>query len=141
MEVVRAFSLAFTVAVEPSTFYVPRPRLAYVVLPAAMWAEVDGVMINSERSLTLLQQGVDPPGEALPDWAIIARVACAMGYADAFTYSCAEEVFEEIRGFANPATGYGLFEAADLDDALAKAKGCPILQAGGSVELAECIDM
>lgn len=44
-------------------------------------------------------------------------------------------------GGANPASGYGLFEAADLDDALAKAKGCPILQAGGSVELAECIDM
>jgi hypothetical protein len=44
-------------------------------------------------------------------------------------------------GGANPATGYGLFEAADRDDAIAKAKGCPLLQAGGSVELAECIDM
>ncbi|MBW0135296.1 molybdopterin-dependent oxidoreductase [Pseudonocardia abyssalis] len=79
---------------------------ADVVLPAAMWAEVDGVMINSERSLTLLRQAVDAPGEALPDWAIIARIACAMGYADAFTYSCAEDVFDEIRRFANPATGY-----------------------------------
>lgn len=44
-------------------------------------------------------------------------------------------------GGANPATGYGLFEAADLDDAIAKAKGCPILSANGSVELAEAIDM
>lgn len=44
-------------------------------------------------------------------------------------------------GGSNPASGYGLFEAADLDDALAKAKGCPILVAGGSVELAEVIDM
>ena len=44
-------------------------------------------------------------------------------------------------GGSNPASGYGLFEAADLDDAIAKAKGCPILEAGGSVELAECIDM
>lgn len=44
-------------------------------------------------------------------------------------------------GGSNPASGYGLFEAADLDDAIAKAKGCPILQAGGSVELAECVDM
>jgi hypothetical protein len=44
-------------------------------------------------------------------------------------------------GGANPASGYGIFEAADLDDALAKAKGCPILPAGGSVELAEIIDM
>ena len=44
-------------------------------------------------------------------------------------------------GGSNPASGYGLFEAADLDDALAKAKGCPILVAGGSVEVAEVIDM
>jgi hypothetical protein len=44
-------------------------------------------------------------------------------------------------GGANPMSGYGLFEAADLDDALAKAKGCPILQANGSIEVAEAIDM
>lgn len=44
-------------------------------------------------------------------------------------------------GGSNPASGYGLIEASDIDDALAKAKGCPILQSGGSVELAECIDM
>jgi hypothetical protein len=44
-------------------------------------------------------------------------------------------------GGVNPASGYGLFEAADQADAIAKARGCPILQAGGSVELAECIDM
>lgn len=42
---------------------------------------------------------------------------------------------------ANPVSGYGLFEASNLDDALAKARGCPILKDGGSVEIAECIDM
>ena len=56
---------------------------ADVVLPAALWAESDGVMVNSERNLTLLQPAVDPPGEALPDWQLIAEVACAMGFADA----------------------------------------------------------
>lgn len=44
-------------------------------------------------------------------------------------------------GGANPVSGYGMFEASDLDDATSKAKGCPILEAGGSVELAEVIDM
>ncbi len=44
-------------------------------------------------------------------------------------------------GGPNPASGYGLFEASDLADALAKAKGCPILAAGGSIEVAEAIDM
>ncbi len=44
-------------------------------------------------------------------------------------------------GGANPASGYSLIEASDLEDALAKAKNCPILQAGGNVEVAEAIDM
>ena len=44
-------------------------------------------------------------------------------------------------GGANPATGYSLIEASSLDDALAKAKGCPILEADGTVEVAEAIDM
>ncbi len=34
---------------------------ADVVLPATLWAESDGVMVNSERNLTLVQGVVDPP--------------------------------------------------------------------------------
>ncbi|MGW1927670.1 molybdopterin-dependent oxidoreductase, partial [Streptomyces massasporeus] len=68
---------------------------ADVILPAALWTETEGVLINSERSLTLARPAVDPPGEALADWRIIARVACAMGYEKAFSYDSAEEVFEE----------------------------------------------
>ena len=44
-------------------------------------------------------------------------------------------------GGANPASGYSLIEAPTLDDAFAKAKGCPILAHGGSVEIAEAMDM
>jgi hypothetical protein len=44
-------------------------------------------------------------------------------------------------GGANPASGFSLIEAKDQDDAVAKAKGCPILAAGGSVEVAEAMDM
>src|SRR5664279_2336780 len=44
-------------------------------------------------------------------------------------------------GGANPVTGYSLITANDLDGAVALAKGCPILAAGGSVEVAETIDM
>lgn len=81
---------------------------ADVVLPGAMWTESEGVLINSERNLTLAQQAVDPPGEAMADWRIIAAVAREMGYADGFTYADAEEVFEEIKRAANPKTGYDL---------------------------------
>ncbi|GAA1407962.1 bifunctional nitrate reductase/sulfite reductase flavoprotein subunit alpha [Catellatospora coxensis] len=81
---------------------------ADVVLPAATWSETDGIMINSERNLTLVSAAVSPPGQALPDWQLIARVAAEMGYADAFDYGSAEEVFAELRRFANPQTGYDL---------------------------------
>ncbi|MBV9026107.1 MAG: bifunctional nitrate reductase/sulfite reductase flavoprotein subunit alpha [Streptomycetaceae bacterium] len=81
---------------------------ADVVLPATLWAESDGIMINSERNLTLVQGVVDPPGQALPDWQLIARMACAMGFAEAFTYACAEEVFEELKQAWNPKTGWDL---------------------------------
>ncbi|VVP81694.1 Nitrate reductase [Pseudomonas fluorescens] len=83
-------------------------RYADILLPGALWAEAEGVMINSERNLTLMQQAVEPPGEALADWQIIARVACAMGFADAFTYTSASDVFEEIKRAWNPKTGYDI---------------------------------
>ncbi|MEV6480065.1 bifunctional nitrate reductase/sulfite reductase flavoprotein subunit alpha [Streptomyces sp. NPDC051576] len=81
---------------------------ADVVLPGAMWTESEGVLINSERNLTLARPVVDPPGESMADWRIIAAVACAMGYEKGFSYDSAEEVFEEIRQFWNPVTGWDL---------------------------------
>ncbi|MCF5074520.1 molybdopterin-dependent oxidoreductase [Pseudomonas syringae] len=83
-------------------------RYADILLPGALWAEAEGVMINSERNLTLMQKAVQAPGDTLPDWQIIARVACEMGFAEAFTYACAAEVFEEIKRAWNPKTGYDM---------------------------------
>ncbi|HTH61649.1 MAG TPA: sulfite reductase subunit alpha [Paraburkholderia sp.] len=83
-------------------------RHADILLPGALWAEAEGVMVNSERNMTLMQRAVTPPGDALPDWQIVARVACEMGYADAFGYASAAEVFDEIVRASNPATGYDL---------------------------------
>lgn len=40
-------------------------------------------------------------------------------------------------GGANPASGYGIFEAESLEKALEMAKGCPIINDGGSVEVAQ----
>lgn len=91
------------------TFYATETNeYADVLLPAALWAESEGVMINSERNLTLFRPAVEAPGQAMPDWQIIARIACEMGFSDAFGYGSAEEIFEEIKRFWNPATGYDL---------------------------------
>ncbi len=44
-------------------------------------------------------------------------------------------------GGANPVSGYSLVSASSLEDAHAKARGCPVLKAGGSIEIAEAFDM
>ncbi|MFI1464654.1 bifunctional nitrate reductase/sulfite reductase flavoprotein subunit alpha [Nocardia carnea] len=80
---------------------------ADLLLPATLWAEADAAMVNSERTVTLQRQSVEPAGAARPDWQLIAQVATAMGF-PGFEYDSAAEVFDEIRGFANPATGYDL---------------------------------
>ena len=44
-------------------------------------------------------------------------------------------------GGTNPISGYSLIEASSLEDAHKKAKGCPILKAGGTIEIAQAMDM
>ncbi|ALJ20336.1 bifunctional nitrate reductase/sulfite reductase flavoprotein subunit alpha [Microbacterium sp. No. 7] len=79
---------------------------ADILLPATLWVESDGVTVNSDRTLTLVQRASDPPGDAQPDWLTICRVAQAMGYREGFAFSSSEEVFDEIRRFWNPQTGW-----------------------------------
>jgi len=107
-------------------------RYADILLPGALWAEAEGVMINSERNLTLMQKAVEPPGESLADWQIIARVACEMGFADAFTYASAAEVFDEIKRAWNPATGYDIRGASH-----ARLRERPLQWPCASIEAAE----
>ncbi len=83
-------------------------RYADILLPGALWAEAEGTMVNSERNVTLMPRAVAPPGEARPDWQIIAQVAQHMGFAESFAYASASEVFDEIRLTWNPKSGYDL---------------------------------
>jgi NADPH-dependent sulfite reductase flavoprotein alpha-component len=83
-------------------------RYADIALPATLWAEADAVMVNSDRNLTLLQQSVPPLGDARPDWELICGVARHLGFGDQFDYKSSEEIFDEIRRFHNPHTGYDL---------------------------------
>ncbi|MGQ9349205.1 bifunctional nitrate reductase/sulfite reductase flavoprotein subunit alpha [Mycolicibacterium gilvum] len=83
-------------------------RYADIMLPATLWAEADAVMVNSDRTLTLLQQSVPPTGDARPDWELICGVARHLGFGDAFDFKSGEQIFDEIRRFHNPRTGYDL---------------------------------
>ncbi len=83
-------------------------RYADIMLPATLWAETDAVMVNSDRTLTLMQQSLPPLGDARPDWELICGVARHLGFGDDFDYKSSEQIFDEIRRFHNPGTGYDL---------------------------------
>ena len=69
-------------------------EFADLLLPAAPWGEEDFARMQAERRLRLYSKFMDPPGEAKPDWWIIAQVAQRMGY-DGFDWRDSNDVFEE----------------------------------------------
>ena len=67
----------------------------HVLLPATAWGEKDGTVTNSERRISRQRAFLPPPGEAKPDWWIVGEVARRLGYAEAFAYRNAADVFRE----------------------------------------------
>ena len=92
----KALRQAELVVVQDAYHPTATSRLAHVVLPAAQWSEKEGVMTNSERRITYMPKLAEPPGEALPDWKIIALFAQEMGFGDVFAYPSSEEIFSEF---------------------------------------------
>ncbi len=94
---------------------------AQVLLPAAAWGEKDGTVTNSERCLSRQRAFLAPPGEARPDWWIVAAVAQRLGFGDAFSYQYPADVFREhaaLSGFENDGTrDFDLGALADISDA------------------------
>ncbi|GAB09587.1 putative nitrate/sulfite reductase [Gordonia araii NBRC 100433] len=107
-KVIKALTNAEFVVVQDAFADVETASYADVVLPAALWSESEGVMINSERNLTLTTPLLHAPGQALPDWQIICRIAQEMGFDEGFDFPDASAVFDEITGFHNPRTGWDL---------------------------------
>lgn len=106
--VIEALQAAELVIVQDAYHPTETTPYADILLPGALWAEAEGVMINSERNVTLMEKAVDPPGDACADWVLIARVAQVMGYGPAFNFVNASDVFDEMRQLDNPQTGYDL---------------------------------
>ena len=70
---------------------------ADLVLPAAGWGEMPGNRWNGERRLRISDRFMDPPGEAKPDWWVIAQVAKAMGF-QGYDWADENEIFTEAAG-------------------------------------------
>lgn len=71
-------------------------ELADVVLPAALWAEKEGVYGCTERRYQLLEQAVRPLGEARPDFEILCDFGRRLGHGKLVPFESPAEVWEEI---------------------------------------------
>jgi formate dehydrogenase major subunit len=69
--------------------------LADVILPASAFPEKTGTFTNTDRSVQLGRQALDPPGEARQDLWIIVEIAKQLGLE--WTYAHPREVFAEMR--------------------------------------------
>ncbi len=74
-------------------------RYADIVFPAAGWGEDDFTRANGERRLRLYPKFYDAPGEAKPDWWIIAQLSKKMGF-DGFEWESSNQVLEEAARFS-----------------------------------------
>jgi formate dehydrogenase major subunit len=69
--------------------------LADVILPASAFPEKTGTFTNTDRTVQLGRQALEPPGEARQDLAIIIDLANRMGCG--WTYAHPRDVFDEMR--------------------------------------------
>jgi len=96
-------------------------QFARVLLPAQAWGEKEGTVTNSERRISRQRAFLPSPGEARADWWIVTEVARRMGFADAFPYSSAADVFREhaaLSAWENDGRrDFDIGDLADLSDA------------------------
>lgn len=73
-------------------------QYANLYLPAAMWAEKDGVFTNTERRVNYVSKIVDPPGDAKPDRWIFGELAKRFDNGRNMKFpATASEIFDEMR--------------------------------------------
>ena len=77
--------------------------LADVILPASAFPEKTGTFTNTDRSVQLGRQALDPPGEARQDLLIIVEMAKRLGLK--WNYQHPREVFSEMRATMSSIAG------------------------------------
>jgi formate dehydrogenase major subunit len=81
--------------------------LADVVLPASAWPEKTGTVSNTDRTVQLGRQALNPPGEARPDLWIIQQIAGGIGLDWRYDgeHDGVAAVYEEMRQAMHAAIG------------------------------------
>ncbi|MBN2733910.1 MAG: molybdopterin-dependent oxidoreductase [Methanomicrobiaceae archaeon] len=76
------------------SFLTATAQSADVVLPAAVYAEVDGTVTNAERRIQLVRKAQEPAEGIKANWQIVADVAAKLGANLGF--ESAEEIFKSV---------------------------------------------
>ncbi len=79
-------------------------RYADVVLPAACFAEKDGVFTNSDRRVQRVRKAVEPPGQARADWQILTEITKRAGLEQP-AYAGPHEVYAELASLSEKFAG------------------------------------
>lgn len=91
-----AFRRSLFTVYQDAYFPTEMSAYAHLLLPAAQFSEKTGVMVNSERRVTVCPGFRPPPGEARPDWEIFAAVGRKLGFTKQFTFNSSAEVYAEF---------------------------------------------
>ncbi len=97
-------------------------RFADVVLPAACFAEKDGVFTNSDRRVQRVRKAVEPPGGARADWEILGDLARAAGYPMP-AYDSPAAIYDEMAALAPKFAGISHRRIDDQGRAADKPRG------------------
>ncbi|WP_174727869.1 assimilatory nitrate reductase catalytic subunit NasC [Mesobacillus harenae] len=72
-------------------------KLADLILPVTSYLENEGTMTNLEGRVMLRQASRPRPDEAKHDWEVLCEIASLIGRGQFFSFSSAEEIFNELR--------------------------------------------
>ncbi len=103
---------------------------ADVVLPSACWAEKDGTFTNTERRVQRIRKAASPPGQAWPDWKIIAELGKRLG--GSWGYGGPAEIMEEV---AKVTPSYAGINYQRLEELGGLHWPCPDTEHGGTCVL------
>lgn len=94
----KAFEKTFVVVQDP--FLTETTEFADIVLPTAMWGEIEGTMENADRTINILRKAVEPPNGLKSDFQILLDFSKRMDFKDKdgmplIQYTDPESCFEE----------------------------------------------
>ncbi|MFC4734660.1 molybdopterin-dependent oxidoreductase [Salipiger abyssi] len=116
----RAIADCEFVVVSDITAETDTARLADVLLPASAWGEKEGTVTGSDRLISRQRAALPAPGQARPDWDILAEIGRRMGWYEAFDYASPAEIFREYAALSGVAGKLGrdfdISGKAEMDD-------------------------